>query len=277
MAMVFDFDDTLAPDTLDGLLTYLDIDVQDFRQQRVRPLLEEGWDKAAARCYCLVQESQRRSPDNKITREALAAFGQQIQPFPGVEGLCDRLRQRLHEMNHDIELEFYIITGGFVDIIGHTAVAPSFKRIWGCEFAYNEQDEIVFLKRSMSHTEKTRYLLQVSSGQEQVNKDGYAFAYRDIPERELYIPLSQVVYVGDGTSDVPCFSLVHDGRGIAIGVYKGDEPDEWGHEVQVSRSQRVSNLAAANYQDDSEMMRSLYLAVEAICKQIELRQLSARE
>ena len=82
MAVVFDFDITLAPDTLDGLLTYLDIDVQDFRQRRVRPLLEEGWDKAAARCYCLVQESQQRSPDNKITREALAALGGKSSHFP---------------------------------------------------------------------------------------------------------------------------------------------------------------------------------------------------
>jgi len=277
VAVVFDFDDTLAPDALNGLLEYLGMDIQEFRQQRVQPLIDAGWDKVAARCYCLIQESQRRSPEDKITRKTLADFGRQIKPFPGVQELFDRLRQRVHNIDPEIELEFYVITGGFADIVRHTAIAPCFKRIWGCEFAYNDQDEIMFLKRSISHTEKTRYLLQVSSGQEQVDGSGRAFAYRDVPESDLHIPLSQVVYVGDGASDVPCFSLIHDERGISIGVFKGDTPNEWGREVQVSESQRVSNLAAADYQDDSEMTRSLQLAIEGICKQIKLRQLGAGE
>lgn len=106
---------------------------------------------------------------------------------------------------------------------------------------------------------------------------GRAFAYRDVPQDELHVPLSQLIYVGDGASDVPCFSLINDERGMAIGVFKGDTADEWGQEVQVSESQRVSNLAAANYQDDSEMMRSLLLAIDSLCKQIELRQLSIGE
>lgn len=243
----------------------------------MQPLIDAGWDKVAARCYCLVQESQARPEGSRITHDTLAQFGQTIQPFPGVEAMFGRLRERVHQLNKDIELEFYVITGGFGDIVRHTTIAPYFKKIWGCEFAYNEQGEICFLRRSISHTEKTRYLMQISSGQESVDGDGRAFAYRDIPEAQLYVPLSQVVYVGDGASDVPCFSLINDERGLAIGVFKGDTADEWGEDVQVSESQRVVNLAAADYQDDSEMMRSLTLAIESLCKQIELRQLSVGE
>ncbi|HHP7243711.1 MAG TPA: haloacid dehalogenase-like hydrolase [Elainellaceae cyanobacterium] len=277
VAVVFDFDDTLAPDALNGLLEHLGVDVQEFRNRRVQPLVDSGWDKVAARCYCLIQESKQRPDGDKITRQVLAKFGRQIKPFIGVEEMFERLRQRVQGLNDDIELEFYVITGGFGDIVRHTPIASHFKRIWGCEFAYNDQGEIEFLKRSISHIEKTRYLLQISSGEETVDGDGRAFAYRDVAEETLYIPLSQVVYVGDGASDIPCFSLVNDERGIAIGVFKGNTADEWGREVQVSKSQRVSNLAAADYQDDSEMMRSLILAIESICKQIELRQLGVNE
>lgn len=277
IAIAFDFDDTLAPDSLDGLLTYLDVDVQEFREKRVKPLVEDGWDKIAARCYCLIQESQRRPEGDRITYDRLAQFGQTIQPFPGVEEMFGRLRDRVHQLNEAIALEFYVITGGFGDIVRNTAIAPYVQTIWGCEFAYNEQGEIMFLKRGISHTEKTRYLLQISSGQETVDGNGRAFAYRDVPEEDLHVPLSQMIYVGDGTSDVPCFSLINDGQGIAIGVFKGNTADEWSQEIQVSESQRVSNLAAADYQDDSEMMRSLLLAVESLCKTIELRQLSVGE
>lgn len=274
IAMVFDFDDTLAPDALEGLLTFLDIDSETFRQQRVHALEAAGWDHVAARCYSLIKESQQRAKPDKITYDTLAEFGQQIQPFPGVEGMFQRLRQRVQELNPDIALEFYVITGGFGDIVRHTAIAPYFEAIWGCEFAYDEQGEIEFLKRSISHTEKTRYLMQIASGQEIVDDSGRAFAYRDAPIEQLRVPLSQMIYVGDGASDVPCFSLLHDKQGIGIGVFKGDRANEWGDQVVVSESQRVANLAAADYQDDSNMMRSLILAVESICKQIELHQLS---
>lgn len=277
IAIAFDFDDTLAPDALDGLLEYLGIDADEFRNQRVQPLLDEGWDKVAARCYCLVQESRRRDPGAKITYDTLAQFGQTIQPFPGVVEMFDRLRQRVQQLDSAIDLEFYVITGGFGDIVRHTAIANQFKQIWGCEFAYDDRGEITFLKRSITHTEKTRYLMQISSGQQTVDGDGRAFAYRDVPEEDLHVPLSQVIYVGDGASDVPCFSLINDERGIAIGVLKRNTTNGWGKEVQVSESQRVTNLAPADYQHDSEMMRSLLLAVENLCKQIELRQLSVGE
>jgi phosphoglycolate phosphatase-like HAD superfamily hydrolase len=277
IAVVFDFDETLAPDALDGLLKFLDIDVEEFRQQQVRPLEAAGWDHITARCYCLIRESHQRSYGDKITRDTLAQFGQQIEPFPGVENMLERLQQRVQELNPDIELEFYIITGGFGDIVRNTSIAHYFKRIWGCEFAYDDQGEIEFLKRGISHTEKTRYLMQISSGQETVDSSGQAFAYRDAPEEDLCIPLSQMVYVGDGASDVPCFSLLNDKRGFSIGVTKDYSNAQWGQDVQVSESQRVSNLAVADYQDDSEMLRSLTLAVESICKQIALHQLSIGE
>lgn len=275
IAIVFDFDDTLAADTFDELIKRLGLDVNEFRQQRYEPLKNAGWDHVAARFYCLIQESKQRQ--EKITKDYLIQFGQDLQPFDGVAEMFDRLHQRVQDLNPEIELEFYIITGGFAEVVRNTCIAPYFTKIWGCEFNYAENGEIEFLKRSISHTEKTRYLMQISSGQDQVDGDGRSFAYRDVSEARLYIPLSQFIYVGDGASDVPCFSVVNDKGGIAIGVYKGDTAEAWSEQVEVTESQRVANLAPAEYQEESELMRSLILAVESLCKQISLRQLSAGE
>lgn len=278
IAVVFDFDDTLAPDTFDGLIKSLGIDVAQFRQQYYEPLKEAGWDHVAARFYCLIQESQRRQqPAQKITQDYLMQFGQQLQPFAGVTEMFERLQKHVRDLNSQIELEFYLITGGFGEVVRHTCIAPYFTKMWGCEFHYDENGEVAFLKRSISHTEKTRYLMQIASGREQVDGDGRSFSYRDVAEAELHIPLSQMIYVGDGTSDVPCFSLLNDEGGLAIGVFKGDSADKWHQKNQVSASQRVANLAPADYQENSELMRSLRLAVESLCKQIELRQLGAGE
>lgn len=275
IAIAFDFDDTLAPDTFDVLVESLGWNVQEFRQQRYEPLLNDGWDSVPARAYALIQESKRQKPEARITRDRLIQLGQNLQPFDGLEEMFDRLHTLVRELNPAIELEFYVISGGIEEIACHSRIAPYFKKIWGCQFHFNEAGEIEFVKRVISHTEKTRYLMQISSGSEAVEENGRSFAYRDVPEEELHVPLSQVIYIGDGASDIPCFSIINDENGIALGVYK--DAQEWSQQIRVSESQRVANIAPADYQEDSELMRSLTLAVESLCKRIELSQLSLGE
>ncbi len=65
------------------------------------------------------------------------------------------------------------------------------------------------MKKIVSHTEKTRYLFQIAKGIDRLEKDGKMFLFRDIPREEMHIPLTQMIYVGDGTSDIPCFSVLN--------------------------------------------------------------------
>ncbi|NEQ19660.1 MAG: DUF2254 domain-containing protein [Microcoleus sp. SIO2G3] len=136
---------------------------------------------------------------------------------------------------------------------------------------------IEFLKKIVTHTEKTRYLFQLAKGIEHHKDDGQTFVYRDVPQEELHVPLTQVIYVGDGASDIPCFSLLNQEQGVAIGVYKSRTPQDWGRELNITQSQRVVNLAPADYSENSELMQSLMLALESVCKQISLHQLSVGE
>ena len=68
LAIVFDFDETLAPDTFSLLLEDMGLDADAFKQERVKPLLEQGWDKYIARAYCLVEESKRPKNGDEIMR-----------------------------------------------------------------------------------------------------------------------------------------------------------------------------------------------------------------
>lgn len=276
IALAFDFDDTLVPDTVDSLLESCDIDSQAFRKERIQPLIDNGWEPILARFYSLIQESKRRDRD-KITKEYLTKFGEELAPFDGVPEMFKRLRQSAKTIVPDIEVEFYLISCGMVEIARHTCIAPEFTAMWGCEFSYNEEGEIEFVKQLVSHTEKTRYLFQLAKGIDNTTQDGQMFVYRDVSPEELHVPLTQVIYVGDGASDIPCFSLMNDENGVAIGVYKRSTVQEWNREVTLSASQRVANLAEADYREDSELMRSLTLAVESMCKQIALSQLSVGE
>lgn len=276
IALAFDFDDTLVPDTFDNLVKSCGFDYQVFRKERVQPLIDNGWEPILARFYSLIEESKRRDQD-KITNDYLTKFGEELAPFDGVPEMFKRLRQSAKAIVPDIEVEFYLITCGMVEIARHTCIAPEFTAMWGCEFSYNEEGEIEFVKQLVSHTEKTRYLFQLAKGIDNTNQDGQMFVYRDVSPEELHVPLTQVIYVGDGASDIPCFSLMNEENGVAIGVYKGSTVQEWNDEVKLSASQRVANIAEADYREDSELMRSLTLAVESMCKQVALLQLSVGE
>lgn len=276
IAIVFDFDDTLVPDTFDVLLESCGLDVNSFRAERVQPLLNDGWDKIPARFYSLIEESKQRQ-DNKITKDYLANLGSNLTPFDGVPEMFERLRNHACDRVQDVEVEFYLITGGILEIACNTSIAHHFKAMWGCDFHYAEDGEIKFLKKFVTHTEKTRFLFHISKGIDKQDEEDLLFVYRNVAEEELHVPLTQMIYVGDGASDIPCFSVLNEHQGTAIGVYKDGNTQEWEYQARVSANQRVVNLAPPDYRENSEMMQSLTLAVESICKQIALLQLSVDE
>lgn len=277
IAIAFDFDDTLVPDTYDALIKDFGYDSKTFRAERYYPLLKDGWDGIPARFHTLIEEGKQRSDGKKLTQSYIKDFGRQLQPFPGVDEMFARLRQSARDISPDIEIEFYLITSGFVEIARNTSIADQFKAMWGCEFHYDESGQAQYLKRSISHPEKPRYLYFLSRGADGHSENDLLFVYEDVPPDEIHVPLNQIIYTGDGTSDLPCFALLNQAGGIPIGVYKDGTAQDWAQEYQVSQSQRVINLAPADYSQDSEMMQSLTLAVEGLCKQILLRQLGRGE
>lgn len=84
-----------------------------------------------------------------------------------------------------------------------------------------------------------------------------------------------MVYLGDGASDIPVFNLMYDCRGVALGLFAKGDASTWDSSADIHTGQRVENLVRSDYRRDSELMRSLILATEAICKKIALRQLGA--
>lgn len=278
IAVVFDFDETLTPrDSFEVLLEACDLDVNDFKHNRIPALIEQGWEKYLARAYCLIQASQMRK--EKITEATLIEVGKTIELFKGTETLYDYLQTKLQTINPDVDLEFYLISGGFVDIPRHTAIAKHFKQMWGCEFHYGDTGAIEFIKRQMTHSEKTRFLYSLSKGFDCAqNEKDLIYNYHDLSADELHVPLSQVIYVGDGASDIPCFAAIKQYHGMSIGIYPdGRSAQDWEHLEKVSASQKLSNLVPACYEEDSELVQSLRLGVEYMAKKIALRQMSIGE
>lgn len=276
LAVVFDYDDTLAPDSYTQLLEHLGHERDAFTKEHVTPLEEEhGWDHIMARFYALIEES--RTGEQPITRGMLRELGEATRFFDGVPAMFNRVRERAEAACPGVEVEFYLLSSGIIEIARATSIASEFDAMWGCAFAFDENDEIHFLKRVLNHPEKVRYLLHLS-------KDGSAEpdlepagVYGPVEHGKRHVPLDQVIFLGDGASDMPAFRLMNEEGGTGIGIFLSDDEGDWRGYADTQPGRRVQNLAPADYSEGSELMRSLLLAVDSVGKRIALRKLGRGE
>ena len=273
IAVVFDFDDTLAPDTTSGFLEYLGVPPDQFWQERVNPLLEQGWDPIPAYLYRLIELSHELPPERRITRERLAAFGTQVRLHEGVTRIFGKLEAAVRSVHPDLRLEFYIISSGIREIILNTRIGARFSGIWACDYHCDpESGEILFPKNIISFTDKTRYLFQISKGFVGPDYANRPFEVnRRVAEEALRIPFKQMIYVGDGYTDIPCFSLIRKQGGIAIGVFDSGREEKWRQAWGFIEEERVSNLVPADYRKGSALEQSLLMAVDNMAGHIALR------
>ena len=268
IAVVFDFDDTLAPDTTSGFLREIGVDPRTFWDKKVQPLMEQGWDPVPA----YMQKMIELSKEKKITRKKLQAWGRKAPLFPGVTRIFTTIRKHLRQRGHRASVEFYVISSGLGDVIRSTKIARSMKDIWASEFAYDKNGEITCPKNVVSFTDKTRFLFQVEKGIFGPDSRRTPFAVNEkVPSDKKRIPLDQMIIVGDGYTDIPCFTLIQNNGGFAIGVYNSTAPRKWGKAWHLVAERRVNNLAKADYRKNTTLRDSLLMAVETIANRIQLK------
>ena len=275
IGIIFDFDETLSPDSTSSFLDTIGIDVPAFWKRHGK-LLTEGWDPIPAYLQMMIEESQLLPAKQRITREKLAAFGRQLKPYPGVVQLFSRMRKQAAAVHPDIKVEFYIISSGIGDLIRATPLAKHFTDIWASDFSYGTRGEIHGLKNVVSFTDKTRFVFQISKGITGKKARTNPFLVNEkVPDPKLKkVPIDQLIVVGDGFTDVPCFSLVQKYGGVAIGVYDRDSRERWGKAWGFLESHRVTHIVAADYRKRSGLDDALSLGVDRIAKHILLRSMT---
>lgn len=276
IALVFDFDETLGPDTLTALLKHCDIDPDWFEEELVNPFVEDGWDKQLARFYHLIQLSRQRDELN-VTKETLAEVGKNLELYPEVEQMFERVRGYIHDISSDIEVEFYLLTAGMLEIPRATAIIDEFRTVWGGELHFDDSGALDFVKNMVSHTDKIKYLLKLCKGLDIDSAKVAEDVYRHVPEEEWHVPLGQVVYLGDGDSDMPVFDYMEDNGGLAIAVFQGESTEDWEGYDDDYTDRQVQNLAKSDFREESELMRSIKLGVESIARRIQLQRMGKDE
>ena len=215
LAVIADCDGTLAPDTTDQLLTHFGVDPAEFWPREVKPLVEAGWDEHLAYMQKLIELSGEGKPLEGLTKDKLAEIGANLKLYEGVpEGLVslrDEIQNTSEFRDVGIRVEFYVISAGIGDMLRASPLADAAHRIWACDFAYDCEGRLSHLKNVISFTDKTRFVYMVNKGKvgaDYLNRQ-YVVNERMTPE-ERPVPFENMVYIGDGPTDIPCMSLISD-------------------------------------------------------------------
>ena len=170
-----------------------------------------------------------------------------------------------------VQLEFYLISSGIGDVVRSTPIAHEFTEIWASEFTYGADGGIEFPRRIVSFTDKTRYLFHIQKGiigREFRNKPFEV--NRKVPEDRLRVPFDQMVFVGDGYTDIPCFSLIRR-AGASPSACGTQAPRQAQPRLGLHEEGRVSNLNQARYGENAELYQWLEEAVTSLAGRITLK------
>lgn len=227
IAVIFDYDDTLVPDSTTQLLEYYGVESKSFWEVDFKRLVDEGYNPTNAYLKLILDKVGNDKPLGALTNNKLGEFGARVQrtQYPGLHELVRDLKKTVQK-HKDTDIEFFIISSGLEEIIkGNKFIQKHFSGVYGSLLAGDSEDsELKYIKRSITFTEKTRYLFEINKGisPEDSAKDPFS-VNRDIKSEQRRIPFKNMIYIGDGLTDIPCFSLVNFYGGVSYGVLSTDK------------------------------------------------------
>ena len=246
LAIIYDFDGTLAPGNMQERQFIPDIGMTaaDFWSE-VDGVAEINHADGIL-CYMFVMLEKAKAAGMKVRREDLVARSEEIEFFPGVEDWFDRMNSYGQEQG--VSVEHYVISSGNSEIIEGTTIAPKLKRVYASKFLYDADGVAVSPAVAINFTTKTQYLFRINKGAHDW-KDS-SIINKFVPQHERPVPFGNMIYIGDGETDIPCFRLVKDLGGLSIAVYdngKHEQAEKYGEEG------RVNCVAPAVYTENSSL------------------------
>ena len=289
IACVWDFDKTLIPDYMQApLFRRYGVDEPTFWTETnglAENYRKRGYHISPEISYLnhlltYVMAGKMPGLSNKILREC----GAEIKFYPGLPGFFESSRawvkNKPEYAKHEIVLEHYVVSTGLAEMIRGSALAPYLDGIWACEFIENplqpgflRQKELLIEAASeiaqigvmIDNTTKTRAIFEINKG---TNRNPAIDVNAKVTEEDRRIPLQNMIYIADGPSDVPSFSVVKKGGGKTYAVYNPAVRAEFEQNDRLRHTGRIDHYGPADYTEASATTHWLHLHIEKICDRI---------
>ena len=221
-----------------------------------------------------------------LNNATLREMGKELTFYPGLPDFFKELTDTVHNnkeyKQYDIELEHYVVSAGLRQIILGSRMAQYLTDAWGCEFLEeeNEENKLILAKIGyvLDHTTKTRAVFEINKG---VNKESTIDVNARMSDEHRRVPISQMIYIADGPSDVPVFSVLKKNGGKNLAVYPPDvysDPSKksaYNQVYNLQQDDRVNHMSSADFTENSDAYMWLKTTVGHIADRIVKRQKSA--
>ena len=277
IAIIYDYDQTLSPTYMqeEALFPVFGINAKNFWARCGELVQSQGYDHELAYMKVLLDCMEIDRPTNAKLRE----LGSRLTFYPGLPEMFEEFKTSLltsDPVAHGIPVEHYIVSSGIKVLIDGSRIAPYVRKVFGCEYAVDERDRITFPKRAISHTQKTQFLFRINKGMLEMDQD-----VNDHMDPTLRpVPFQNMIYVGDGPTDVPCFTVMNRNGGHGIAVYNPE--DHSGRSFRKcfqlsTHASRVKHIAPADYREGSHLWLLLSEMIREIGDRILRRRIEERD
>ncbi|MBE6127606.1 MAG: haloacid dehalogenase-like hydrolase [Erysipelotrichaceae bacterium] len=260
LAILYDFDSTLSPTDMQayGFIPRMGMTPSEFWARTGEFAKATGCEKILSYMYTMVAVAKEKGIN--MTREFLNDCGKDIDFYPGVLTWFKRIND--YGAQHGLKVEHYLISSGNKEIVEGCAIAKEFKAIFGCEFIFDKKSgEVIWPKLAINYTQKTQFFFRISKGVFDTTDDDSV--NQKSPERR--IPYANIVYIGDGMTDVPSMLIVKNNGGRSIAVYPKGKGDRV---VSLKDDGRVNYTAEADYSHGKKLEK----IVQTIINSVEIRE-----
>ena len=271
LALMYDFDHTLSPRDMQeyAFIPELGMEGADFWRLCQKTGKQHHMDSILAYMYVMIQEARKRGM--RLRRDTFIRQGAKVELFPGMESWFDRVNAYGAALGFSVE--HYVLSSGVKEIIEGTPIADRFKMIYAAEFVYNtETGEPEWPAMAINYTSKTQFIYRINKGILDVTENDRLNEHT--PHDMRRVPFTNMIYIGDGSTDVPCMKLVRSRGGHAIAVYTGARNNTVN---DMLIHDRVHFVAPTDYRKGSEMEQIVFGIFDSVAAESRIIALSRRQ
>ena len=269
IALVYDFDGTLSPRPMQeySFLPQLGIEAKAFWDECTQVARAQGADPLITYMHLMYKKAKEKGL--RIDRADLVRQGASVELFPGVETWFDAIADyiKIRAESAGVELRHYLVSSGLTEIIEGTKIRPHFHNVFASEYWFDAY-ELPYPKRVITDTGKTQYLFRINKGIEDLGESINAH----MPEEQRPIPFRNMIYFGDGETDVPSMALMRKSGGHAIAVHPAEKGRGYETCLDLFRAGRVDFYATADYRRGSDLFKRTCLLLDRMLADIAVQE-----